>query len=68
MGRAVHKSNERRRYHGWRRPDKFFKFVPPDAPKMHPLVLYVLRFFGKTWMIFKKIICSNNSYVRNDLS
>ena len=53
LGRSVHTSNTRRGHHGWRRAEKFSKFVPPDTLKMHSLAHSVLRFICKR---FSKIL------------
>ena len=58
-------------------PGKFSTFVPLDAPKIHSLALYVLRFLRKTfskllqfalqntplWMIFNKYIQMKNLWL-----
>ena len=49
LGRPVHISDPRRCRHGWRRAEKFSKFVPPNTLKMHSLALSVLRFLCKTF-------------------
>ena len=49
LDRLVHISDPRRCHHGWRRAEKFSKFVPPNTLKMHSLALSVLRFLCKTF-------------------
>ena len=48
LDRPVHTLNPQMCYHGRHQLGKFSKFVPPDALKMHPLIMPVLRFLCKT--------------------
>ena len=69
LGRPVHTSNPRRWHHGWRRVEKFSKFVPPETVKIRSLALSFLRFLCKSFFkllklslrkkikIFKQKIC-----------
>ena len=76
LGRPVYRPNSRKRNHGWRWKEKFSKFVPPDALKMHSLVLSVLRFPCKTFSKLPKFTLRNtllrewflkNSYIQKKL-
>ena len=55
LSRPLHTSNPRRWHHGWRRPKKFSKFVPPETVKIRSLDLSILRFPCKTYFKLLKL-------------
>ena len=65
FGRPLHTLNPRSSHHGWRRPDKFSKFLPSDALKMHCLSLSILRFPCKTFSKLPKFTLRNIWFLKN---
>ena len=57
LDRPVQKFNQRRRHNGWRRDDTLF--VPPNALKMHSLVLPFLTFLCKKFTKLSKFTLQN---------
>ena len=52
LGRLIHTLNPGKRHHDWHSGKNVSKLVLADALKLHPLALFALRFFCKTFPKF----------------